>query len=120
MASRDDKDLSFDLRVKWMTFHNEMDNYGYQAILTCTHRSNEEQAELYAKGRTRPGRIVTWARPGQSRHNRLPAEAFDIAIIENGKLNWNPKSKAWITAKQIGKKIGLVQLRREACHFQKP
>lgn len=32
-------------------------------------RTNERQQELYEQGRTKPGKIVTWARPGQSFHN---------------------------------------------------
>jgi len=32
-------------------------------------RSFDEQAKLYESGRTRPGRIVTNARPGDSAHN---------------------------------------------------
>ncbi len=35
---------------------------------TCGYRSPEEQAELYALGRTKPGKIVTKAKPGQSAH----------------------------------------------------
>lgn len=36
------------------------------------YRSLETQAELYAKGRTTPGKLVTWAKPGQSPHNFNP------------------------------------------------
>ena len=31
-----------------------------QPFLTCTFRSNIEQDELYAQGRTKPGKIVTY------------------------------------------------------------
>ena len=63
-----------------------------QPFLTCTYRSNEEQAELYAQGRTKKGAIVTWAKPGQSKHNVLPSDAFDIAFIGlNKKLDWSSK-----------------------------
>ena len=48
-------------------------------ILTCTYRSNEEQAKLYAKGRTEAGKIVTQIKSG-GKHNQSPAEAFDIAF----------------------------------------
>ena len=46
--------------------------------VTTGHRTNEEQARLYAQGRTMPGRIVTNARPGESVHNRNPSVAFDF------------------------------------------
>lgn len=59
-------------------------------FLTCTHRSNQEQARLYAIGRTVPGRKVTNAKPGQSKHNKLPSLAFDIAFKNpGGSLNWD-------------------------------
>ena len=63
-------------------------------IITCTWRSNEEQASLYAQGRTRSGRIVTNAKPGQSAHNCLglrgePASrAFDVVPLRGGKPIW--------------------------------
>jgi peptidoglycan L-alanyl-D-glutamate endopeptidase CwlK len=61
-----------------------------QPFLTCTHRSDEEQAKLYAKGRTKPGPKVTNAAPGQSEHNKLPSPAFDIAFKNaDGGLDWS-------------------------------
>ena len=63
-----------------------------QPFITCTYRSNEEQAELYAQGRTKKGGVVTWAKPGESKHNKLPSDAFDIAFIgTNKKLDWSTK-----------------------------
>lgn len=60
-------------------------------FLTCTHRSYDEQAELYAIGRTKPGRKVTNAKPGTSKHNINPSKAFDIAFVSlNKKLDWSP------------------------------
>lgn len=54
----------------------------------------DEQAALYAQGRTTPGRIVTNAKAGKSYHNRVSAqgspaaEAFDIVPLRNGKPIW--------------------------------
>jgi RHS repeat-associated protein len=45
-------------------------------------RTYGEQNDLYAKGRTAPGKVVTHARGGQSNHNF--GLAMDIAIYENG------------------------------------
>jgi peptidoglycan L-alanyl-D-glutamate endopeptidase CwlK len=60
-----------------------------QPFITCTHRSNEEQNQLYAIGRTVKGKIVTNAKAGQSKHNSYPSKAFDIAFIGlDKKLNW--------------------------------
>jgi len=61
-----------------------------QPFLTCTYRSNDEQASLYAIGRTVKGRIVTNATAGNSAHNYKPSPAFDIAFVGLGnKLDWS-------------------------------
>lgn len=51
----------------------------YDFAITEGHRSNERQAELWAIGRTEPGFKVTWVRPGESKHNAIPSDAFDFA-----------------------------------------
>tara|TARA_Y100000592_G_C5480189_1_gene324909 strand:+ start:2510 stop:3070 length:561 start_codon:yes stop_codon:yes gene_type:complete len=43
--------------------------YGVEVKAISGHRSYSKQAELYAKGRTKPGSIVTHAKPGYSKHN---------------------------------------------------
>src|SRR6218665_1160153 len=59
-------------------------------FLSCTHRPDAEQNELYAIGRTVKGKIVTNARAGQSPHNYKPALAYDIAFKQsNGQLDWS-------------------------------
>jgi len=59
-------------------------------FLTCTHRPDDEQDELFAQGRTRPGNIVTNAKAGQSAHNTNPSGAFDVAFKNaDGTLNWS-------------------------------
>jgi len=40
--------------------------YGVEIKAISGHRSYAKQAELYAKGRTKPGSIVTHAKPGYS------------------------------------------------------
>lgn len=70
---------------------------GLDVLITCTFRSAQEQAELYAIGRTKPGRIVTNARPGQSSHNfrvdgRPASLAFDVVPKRDGTvLVWGTK-----------------------------
>jgi len=54
--------------------------YEYKAI--CGTRSWEEQAALYAQGRTRPGKIVTKAAPGSSFHNF--GLAIDCGVFKDG------------------------------------
>lgn len=61
--------------------------------ITDGFRSFDEQAKLYAKGRTVPGKKVTNARPGQSVHNY--GFAVDICLIVDGKTaSWDTK-KDW-------------------------
>lgn len=52
-------------------------------IMEPVFRSSEEQDELYAQGRTKPGNIVTRAKGGTSYHNY--GLAIDICTLENGK-----------------------------------
>lgn len=53
-----------------------------QLIITSTYRSPRRQAELYAQGRTAPGKVVTRLDGihKKSRHNVWPAEAVDVAV----------------------------------------
>lgn len=60
-----------------------------QPFITCTYRSNEEQNELYKQGRDIKGKIVTYAKGGESPHNFEVSFAFDIAFIKNNKLDWS-------------------------------
>lgn len=50
-------------------------------------RTFDQSNELYAKGRTVPGDIVTNAKAGQSYHNY--GLAFDFHMITNGKDDWS-------------------------------
>lgn len=59
--------------------------------ITQTLRTFEEQDELYATGRTKPGKKVTNAKAGQSIHNY--GLAVDICLIIDG------KTASWDTAK---------------------
>lgn len=56
---------------------------GVQIIVVQGLRSFEESDDLYAKGRTAPGPIVTNAPAGESYHNY--GLAFDFAMVTNGK-----------------------------------
>ena len=103
---------------------------GIDYIVTCTYRSDEEQAALFAQGRTAPGRIVTNAPPGRSAHNCASrdgpaAKAFDIVVLAAGKPDWDGSHPAWEAAGKIGEKVGLEWAGRwrsfpEKPHFQSP
>lgn len=69
----------------------EDDHAGHSIIVTCTHRSVEEQQRLYAKGRTTPGKIVTNVDgvKRKSNHNYHPSRAIDFAVVIDGKVTWD-------------------------------
>lgn len=117
---------------------------GIEVLITCTYRSNNEQANIYAQGRTEPGRIVTWAKPGQSKHNatingRPASGAFDVVPLRHGKPVWGTAGngidedpaddetddlEAWQRIGEIGEAVGLEWAgrwskgKREFPHFQ--
>lgn len=93
MASRRIDDLHPKLQPIALAFLAECLKQKLDVIITCTYRSGAEQDECYAQGRTKPGRIITKARAGQSRHNNIisnkPASlAFDVVPLRHGKLVW--------------------------------
>lgn len=78
---------------------------GIQVLITQTYRSIAQQDALYAQGRTKPGKIVTNAKGGQSMHNFKVA--FDIVILTKGKPDWDTRNKQWTQAGKIGQSLGL-------------
>lgn len=103
---------------------------GIDLLVTCTYRSNEEQTALYAIGRTKPGRIVTRAKAGQSKHNytlnsKPAALAVDVVPLRDGKPIWSASDPVWKQVGEIGEKVGLEWAGRwttfrEYPHFQHP
>lgn len=76
---------------------------GLDILVYCTYRSSDEQNELYAIGRTKPGRIVTNARGGDSYHNHRCA--FDFVPLVGGKPQWGDAGlylKAGLIAEGVG------------------
>ena len=60
---------------------------GLDILVYCTYRSPEEQDQLYKIGRSLPGKIVTNARGGQSKHQSRTA--LDFVPLLAGKPHWN-------------------------------
>ncbi len=75
---------------------------GIQIRLISGTRTYAEQQALYEQGRTRPGKIVTNAKPGYSNHNF--GTAFDIGVFKDG--NYIEESPAYRVVGQIGKSLG--------------
>lgn len=94
--SRKLSDLHPEVRAMCEQFLDECEAAGIDVLITSTWRSNSEQDALYAQGRTKPGKIVTRARGGQSSHNFIlngvPASlAFDVVPLRHGKLIWGTR-----------------------------
>lgn len=60
----------------------------FDFTVLCGTRTVEEQQELYAQGRTKPGKIVTWIDgvTQKSNHNYTPSRAVDVAPYP---IDWN-------------------------------
>lgn len=98
-------------------------------FLTQVFRSAAEQTAFYAQGRqpvpvvnalrakanlapitSKENRIITHAKPGQSKHEFTPAHAFDIAFLKAGsktELNWDPVNflHAWVILSEFDPKL---------------
>lgn len=85
--SRDIKDLLPVVAAKASAFLAACNAAGIDVLITSTLRDSEAQASLYAQGRTKPGKIVTNAKAGQSWHNH--ACALDFVPIVHGKAMWD-------------------------------
>lgn len=104
MASRKLEDLNDPTRRRAEQFLAACKDAGLDILIYCTHRPDEEQDELYKIGRSKPGRIVTNARAGESWHNHR--SAFDFVPMLNGKPQWND-SRAYAKAGAIAESVGL-------------
>ena len=91
-------------------------------IVTCTYRTPEEQGELWEQGRTKTGKIVTWAQPGESPHNCVPAEAFDIGFLKDGVPLWDREhfQRFALIAQAYGIEWGGDWHTPDLPHFQRP
>lgn len=130
MSSRKLTDLHPQMQPMVTRFLANARTAGIDLLVTCTYRSNEEQAALYAIGRTKPGRIVTNAKPGRSTHNNTlngkpAALAVDVVPLRDGKPVWSASDPVWKRVGEIGEKVGLEWAGRwttfrEFPHFQHP
>lgn len=94
---------------------------GIELTVTQGLRTMEEQAALYAQGRTAPGQVVTNAKPGSSWHNF--GLAFDVAVVVGGKPTWPNDQALWNKIGELGKAQGLIwggdfQSFKDMPHFQ--
>ena len=91
--------LEEEIRPMAIEFINKAEENGIHLIITEGRRTKERQAELYAQGRTKPGKIVTWT----MNSDHLTGKAFDI-VEWNGEINWDSD---WEYLGKLGKECGL-------------
>lgn len=101
--SKDIKDLHPLVAKRAQEFLDACRIRGLNVIITSTYRSIEEQNDLYAQGRTKPGNVVTNAKGGDSYHNWRVA--FDFAPVINGVIPWNNKA-LFMQIGEVGEKCG--------------
>ena len=77
---RDVNKLKPNAKIACEMFLAEAKKQGLAVVVTETLRTRERQAELYAQGRTKPGKIVTWTK--NSRHQS--GLAWDICKNKKG------------------------------------
>lgn len=123
--SRKLDDLTPDTRAKAEAFLAACEAEGIDLLVTSTYRDHDSQAAIYAQGRTKPGKIVTNARPGWSWHNWRCA--LDVVPLRGGKPVWGtsgPDAALWRRIGELGEAAGLewagrwTGLLREMAHFQ--
>jgi peptidoglycan L-alanyl-D-glutamate endopeptidase CwlK len=120
ISSRKITDLHPSMRTKAQSFVDLCKKNGIDILIYCTLRNNAAQAELYARGRSVPGGIVTNARPGESMHNY--GMAFDCVPLVYGKPDWT--SPRWPDIGRIGEECGMAWAGRwtgklrETAHFE--
>lgn len=126
MASRSIEDLHPVLKPLAEEFVKRCEAAGVPVKIYMTWRSPEEQNELFKQGRTKPGRVVTYARGGKSDHNFMldgkPASlAFDAVPLVDGKAAW----KRYDLFNRMGKiaaDLGILwggswENFKDSCHF---
>lgn len=124
-SSRDLKELLPHVQVAAMLFLQNCSTVGLTVLIYCTYRPREEQAMVYASGRTIAGPILTWARPGYSWHEWR--RAFDAVPLVSGKPIWHVDPNTiplWQLMGDCGKRAGFEwagdwsEEKREFPHFQ--
>ena len=111
MASRNTEDLHPDLQPLAKKFEAECAKEGVTALIYMTYRPDKEQDELYALGRTKPGKKVTNAKGGKSDHNftingKPASKAFDAVPLIHGKAVWNDAT-LWAKMGKVAARVGL-------------
>lgn len=105
MPSRRLEDLRAPFRLRAEAWVDACAKTGLDVLVYCTLRDLEEQADVYAQGRTKPGPVVTYAKPGQSAHNF--GLALDFVPLVNGKPDWRAGNEHYRKAIALAQAEGM-------------
>jgi len=90
-------------QTKCRLFLAECAERGFKVLVVQTYRTAKEQDALFAQGRSKPGKIVTYAPSGYSWHEF--GRAFDICFLDSkGNAKWDGP---WDEVGEIGEACGL-------------
>jgi len=78
----------------------------FDCTIVCGHRDKPEQDKAYAEGKSK-------LKYPQSKHNRIPSEAVDVAPYIKGKIDWSRDQLLFFAGYVKGKadqlyKIGVI------------
>jgi peptidoglycan L-alanyl-D-glutamate endopeptidase CwlK len=105
MSKLDTLEPEFKMRISELLA--DLQIMGINCIVTSGRRTIAEQDSLYEQGRTRPGKVVTKAKGGQSPHNfGLAADLCPIRPTTND-LWWEAPDDVWNAMHMVGEKLGL-------------
>lgn len=85
-------------RTEFISFLAQLLSYagenGIELICTAFHRTEQQQAEIYAVGRTKPGKIITYKDGREKRSKHQDWEAIDLEVIKTRSdgtkfIEWN-------------------------------
>lgn len=101
-----------DLVAKVLKVLKAMEALGFPMMVTSGLRTAEEQARLYAQGRTAPGKKVTNVDGVRKKSNHQAREdgfghAVDCAFVVDGKPSWNERLP-WAAYGACAKALGLT------------
>lgn len=118
--------LSPKLQALCRSFLKLATSIGFDCRVVQAYRDQAKQGELYAQGRTAPGKIVTYSKPGYSWHEYRKAFDFGLFTIGNAYIEGDTslEEKGYYLLGPIGESLGLVWGGRwgrvDLPHFQLP
>ena len=99
--------LEPDFKDKILTLIAELAARGIQCVVTSGRRTIAEQDVLYQQGRSKPGKVVTKAKGGQSPHNFGLAADLCPYKPNSKELWWNCPDDIWHVIHDVAEGMGL-------------